>query len=369
MDWLARLKKESVKKLLPISLILIALGIAMFILSGAYRVFSLLTPKTLTELTPDTAEGAYVVDDVYFLYGEFIEEEQYKNDRPTGTITSRYYLTDFDEDTYFMGLRVYQEDLDDAEDMMDACDAYMDDELDASQVPILHVRGTIRAMDDEERGYYYDAVDNDRDMTDVMLPFYLDMGRVGGLNTPALVIVLVFVLFLVGIGAGTLIYAAAGGYQKQVRQMLQASGSFDLTAEKAAAFYDSTEPVSKVRMGKEFVCFNDGPRSVLLRPWDIAWAYQSTTTHRRGLIVTGKTHAVVLRLMDGKRYDVTMSEQEAQTLLSAMQTALPGVVLGYDKNIEQMYNRQRDFFAQRWQSCLNGEQAEPARQTAAQDGQ
>lgn len=353
MEWLDSLRKQSVKKVLLRFIIFTVIAVAVFVVSGVWAIFGTFSPKTLAELTPETAEGAYVEDDIYFLYGDFIEVERYKDNRPTGTITARYYLVDFDDETYYMGLCVHQEDLTEAEAMMDACNDYMDYATDDPPAP-LHVKGTIRAMDEEELDYYYDAVDSDPEITEAMLPVYLDMGRVRGLSGPMVALYLLITLGCLLAGAYPLIKACTGGYQKQVRKTLEASGNLEMAAERAAVFYDSTEPVSGFRLGKEFVFFQYGPKSILLRPWDIAWAYQSTTHHRRGVIPTGTTYAIVLRLMNGKSYTVSMSEDAVKALLQAMETALPGTVLGYSKDLEELYKNQRETFSARWEEKAPG---------------
>ncbi len=353
MEWLDSLKKQSIKKKLIPFVIFTAIAVAVFIVSGVWGIFQTLSPKTLAELTPETAEGAYVEDDIYFLYGDFIEVERYKDNRPTGTITARYYLVDFDDETYYMALCVHQEDLPEAEAMMDACNDYMNYVTDDPPSP-LHVKGTVRAMDEDELSYYYDAVDSDPEITEAMLPVCLDMGRVRGLSGPTVVLYLLITLACLAAGVYPLVKACTGGYQKQVRKTLEASGSLEMEAERAAVFYDGTEPVSGFRLGKEFVFFQIGPSSILLRPWDIAWAYQSTTHHRRGVIPTGTTYSVVLRLMNGKSYDVSMSEDAVKSLLQAMETALPGTVLGYSKDLERIYKNEREKFSARWEEKVPG---------------
>ena len=107
-------------------------------------------------------------------------------------------------------------------------------------------------------------------------------------------------------------------------------------------------------MNGEYVFFQEGPNSILLRPWEVAWAYQSTTQHRTNGIPSGKTYAAVLRTMDGKQYTLGMSESQVQTLLGAMETALPGTVLGYSDELAGLYRNNRAFFSQRWEEKAPG---------------
>ena len=57
------------------------------------------------------------------------------------------------------------------------------------------------------------------------------------------------------------------------------------------------------------VFFQNGAESILLRPWDVAWAYQSTTQHRTNGIPTGKTYAAacIANYLLNRRRSVVMT--------------------------------------------------------------
>lgn len=352
MEWLNRLKKESLRKVLVRIVLLLALSVALFVLFGCQNLLGTLSPKTLAELTPETLEGAYVEDDIYFLYLPYVEVEQYRNNVRTGTVGMQY-LTNFD-DTYYMGLYVHKDSLTEAREMMDACDAYMQGSLDAGQVPVLHVKGTIRLMDEDDQGYYYDLAGGDAGLEALMLPYYLDVNRVGKQTFATVAVFAAASLVCLVLAAAPLVKALTGGYQKQVRRKLAGMGDTLAAAERVERFYESTEPVCGVRMNSEYVFFQNGAHSILLRPWDVAWAYQSTTQHRTNGIPTGKTYAAVLRTMDGKTYTLGMPEADVQTLLERMQTALPGTVLGYSDELQALYRNDRAAFSARWEEKVPG---------------
>jgi len=159
-------------------------------------------------------------------------------------------------------------------------------------------------------------------------------------------------VLLLGLGIWPVIKALTGGFQKQVRAKLSESGDLEVEAEKAERFYESAPETSGVKMDRNYVFFQNGAESILLRPWDVAWAYQSTTQHRTNGIPTGKTYAAILRTMDGKQYTLGMAEAAVQTLLETMSTALPGVVLGYDDELEKLYKSDRAAFRRRWEDKM-----------------
>ena len=350
MDWLKKLKMASVKKSIPGLVLFVAAAVALLFFTKCYSVFGMIAPKTLADLTPETMNGAFVEDDIYFLYTPYVEVQTYKSGERPRT-TAMQYLTDFD-DVYYMGLYVRSGRLDEAEEMMDACADLMDGMADWEDVPILHVKGRIRAMDEDDLGYYMEIAEGDPEWEELLLPYYLEVDYINNIPIWGSIALLAVAVLLLALGIVPMIKALRGGYQKQVREKLMESGSLEAEAEKAERFYDSAPETSGVRMDRNYVFFQNGAESILLRPWDVAWAYQSTTQHRTNGIPTGKTYAAVLRTMDGKSYTLGMKEKEVQALLTAIQTALPGVVLGYDDELEKLYKSDRNAFRRRWEEKM-----------------
>ena len=350
MEWLKELKMVSVKKSIP-GLVLFALAAAaLLFFTGCYGALGTLSPKTFDQLTPENLNGAFVDDDIYFIYDYYVEEIRTQSGRPDKRV-SRQYIIDFDDEAYYMGLYTHTGPMADADEMMRACQKALDGELDPADLPVYHVRGTIRAMTEEDLGYYREYTDG-LDMDEYFLPYYLEAEYVNGFPIVFSWILLAAAVFLLGLGVWPVIKAFTGGFQKQVRAKLSESGSLEAEAERAERFYDSAPETCGVRMDRNFAFFQNGAESILLRPWDVAWAYQSTTQHRTNGIPTGKTYAAVLRTMDGKQYTLGMKETEVQTLLETMASTLPGVVLGYDKELERLYKENRNAFRQRWEEKM-----------------
>ena len=350
MEWLNRLKMTSVKKSIPALLLFVAAAVVILLVSKCYGVFGMLTPKTFDQLTPDHLNGVFVDDDIDFIYDYYVEETQTKNGRYVG-IVGRQYIIDMDDEYYYMGLYAHQGALKDANEMMEACWDAADGELAPADLPVYHVRGLIREMTEEDLSYYREYT-SDLGMDDAFLPYYLEIDYINNVPIVLSVILLLVVFLLVGLGVWRIVKALTGGFQKQVRAKLSESGDLEVEAEKAERFYESAPETSGVKMDRNYVFFQNGAESILLRPWDVAWAYQSTTQHRRNGIPTGKTYAAILRTMDGKQYTLGMAEAAVQTLLETMSTALPGVVLGYDEELARLYKNNRNAFRQRWEEKM-----------------
>lgn len=352
MNLLKKLKMTSVKKSILGTVLFVGIAVAMLVLSKCYGVFGMIAPKALADLTPETMNGAFVEDDIVFMYGSYLEIESYRDNRKVGT-TGMQYLIDLD-DTYYMGLYVRSGRLDDAEALMDFWDKAMrsDQEPNLDDLPVLHVRGMVRAMDDDDLGYYREVTEG-LDDQELFLPYYLEVDYVNNVPIWACFVLLALSAVFLWLGLFPMVKALTGGFQKQVRAKLAEGGSPERAAERVEFFYDNTTPIGGVRIGREYVFFQNGAESILLRPWDLAWAYQSTTQHRTNGIPTGKTYAAVLCAMDGKKYTLGMAEDEVKALLGAISTTLPGTILGYDKSLEKLYKENRDAFRQHWNEYIS----------------
>ncbi len=352
MEWLKQLRMDSLRKAAFRVILFCALAVGIFVYFQCWTLLGVLSPKSLADLTPETMEGIYVEDDIYLFYTPYLEE-LYGENRYNAETTGIQYLVDFDQER-FMGLSVHKDRLSEAEAMMTACESYFDGALSSEDLPAMHVKGSIKAMDDEERGYYMELADGDIELEAAMLPYYLDVGRVSGRPVLAQLCLLIGSLAFLIAGLFPLVKALTGGYQKQVKAKLSAAGDFESAAERAALFYERTEPVSGVRLGSEYVYFMNGANSVLLRPWDIVWAYQSTTQHRTNGIPSGKTYAAILRTADGRQYELGMKEAGVQRLLEAVSASLPGVIIGYTDDLERIYKQNRSSFSSRWEEKIPG---------------
>ncbi|MCI8524659.1 MAG: hypothetical protein HFF17_01795 [Oscillospiraceae bacterium] len=366
MELMNQLRKASVRSVRVQTILLIILAVAVFLLFQCQNVFLTLAPKTLAELTPETLDGAYISDDIYFIYTQYVEEEQYRNNRPTGTITGGQFLIDLNETDYIAMFIHGGSNVDDAVQMMDDCYAYYTGEI--STQPEMHISGMIRPMDSEEEYYYYQLIPDlivDTDMTaeearEIMPAYIIDVGRLGGGGiisaTPTWAVWAAFAasIALLLWAIIPLIRAMSGAYQKPLQKKLDSMGEGSAMLARLDQFYNGTAPIGGVRLGNEFVFFQQGAKPVLLRPWEVAWAYQKTTEHRRNGVKTGTTYAVIFKTMDGKQFEISSSEQGVQQLLAAIHETLPGTVLGYTKEVEALYKKDRSEFRKRWEEAVPG---------------
>lgn len=344
MMWLKQLKLVSLRARAPWIGVCLALAIGIFWGGGCGSLVLCLTPKALSELTEESLEGAYVSDAIPYLHVLYAREEAYRHGEPTGEVLGLCYAIDFGEGRY-MGLCVHGGDLSRAERVMSACQVYRYGELSREKIPVLPVSGTVKAMEGEELDCFMALAGENDTLAAAMLPYYIDVGRIGPRTVTAQVLVALTALAFLTLALFPVVRALSGAYQRQVVAVLSQSWSRSIAAERAGQFYDRTQPVCGVRMGPEHVFFQQGPKSILLRPWDVVWAYQDDLPrpfHRQ-------VHAVLLRTADGGQYALPMDSERAGQLLEAMSQALPGTTIGYTDETERLYREDRGALSARWE--------------------
>lgn len=353
MNTLKKLRAKSIRSLIPLILILLAVAVGLFIGFDLHMALKALAPKQLSSLNADTIDGAYVETDIYFNYGYYSWTEERSSNSPVGKTVEREYVIDFPGSGIqeYIGLLIHQNRLSDIKTLDSDLEALFQGEIDESEIPPVHIKGTILPLTGESLEYYEEYMGPSIDLAHL---YYINDDRIG--DSPVIAFWLAFAGFIFAIALIILFLVRGfdGYYQREIKGKLLAIGDESAMLEKFDSFYDTASEISGVRISNDFVLFNVGSKSILLRPWELVWAYQSTTQHRTNGIPTGKTYATIIRTMDGQLYTLSMSESKVQALLEGMNQLLPGTVLGYSDEIQSLYINQRDVFAKRWEEARPG---------------
>lgn len=94
--------------------------------------------------------------------------------------------------------------------------------------------------------------------------------------------------------------------------------------------------------------------ATLIHANDILWAYKKVTKHSVNFIPTGKTYATMI-LADKDTIEVALSDEETLTLLTEIANRFPWVVLGYSKEIQQLWDKDRHTFVAAIQKRIKGQ--------------
>ena len=363
MELMKTLKNKSIRKMLLPVCLLLALGIFFFAISNVWLLVQ--TPKDLWEVPRDELEGKYVTVELPGIYLSYAYTEEYKNDRPTGRITSREYLIDANSEDY-CGLLLDSEDLmNKGEALLEECDAYWNYETDEI-TKTFTVTGVMKKMPEDSLDFYHEAVDYDRLSSgeqEVFLPLYL-VARDGGDTASSVV----FALIAAGLFAAAVILmvkAASGKNQKQIMDKAKelSPASPDYVLSQVDQLYNNAPAVSGLRMNGSLILLEQGAKQFLYGAKDLCWAYQNVVQHKTNGINTGKSYQLILRMTDGTMKQVTMKEAQVQEQLQKIFALYPACVVGYSKELEAAYKNDRASFA-----GLAASQRAPRQEPAAQTG-
>jgi hypothetical protein len=79
---------------------------------------------------------------------------------------------------------------------------------------------------------------------------------------------------------------------------------------------------------------------------DVVWAYPKVTKHYHSGIPTGKTYSAILRDSQGQTVEVSGKKDSVPKLLESVQRRMPWVLMGYDKQLEALWLKEKQRFLQ-----------------------
>lgn len=359
MGFLAKLRKESIKKALKFSVVYIVMAFFFVVYSDAGAIFKFCNPKTLAELTPETMEGAYVKDSIDYIHTVYAKTPVYKNDNPEGIADDLHYLIDMGEE-YYMSLTVLSSGQAEANALEEAsCQNYLG-ELDETQLPTMEVSGFIEKMDAELTEFYYEIADGNAETEAVMFPYSLKMGYLDYFKKRVSWAGAIGALLLIIVTIGMLLRAITGGGQRKLEAKIAAMGDETTILEQLKSFYDDAASLGDVHISQDFVLFEYMRNSILLRPWDIAWVYalkDSRSTSGKARTIKGQSRrmcTVSFYTLDGERYRIGIMHFNPGIFEKIVRENIPGATFGYSKKIKKRYRNNRQWFVDRWEKVRPG---------------
>ena len=154
------------------------------------------------------------------------------------------------------------------------------------------------------------------------------------------VIALVFIL----IGIILILKAVITGGSSKIRKKMATMNQADL--EHLEYDFQSSYQVNKnFKIGKEFTYIMSGMSGDIVINREIIWAYLNTIEHRRNGIRTGTTYNIILTDINKKTYTISVAnEATAHEVLNKYAEISNRIVLGYDKNLKSLINRDFNAF-------------------------
>lgn len=350
MKLLQRLRRRILLARLPGILFTLLLGLALVAVVAPVLWRLAWGPKDLYAMTADELYGSYAaanIDTIWDWYADTV------GTGPSGTetVTAREYLVPLADGKTFIGVVVPARLIPDGDRVMEATSLWRSDPdnyfWDGSS---LTVRGSIRPMDEDTKLLYYNYLKEYYGVTgddlENFLPLVLVHGQVDGLNGPEIV--------LLGLAAILFLFLSAVQVSRALRAMLELQVGLYCEScpypEEAAAEVDclcqDQIPIGKLRVSRDWLVYEDGPRSWVLRTQDAAWVYIARAARgNAGLRVLVYSRNEPLRM---HRHEIRVdSLLQARQVIDWLQPVLLEAVFGYSRTRAQAYHNYPARFGRR----------------------
>lgn len=371
---LEKLKKKSIRKMIPLVVILVVIGLALIGIEFSNFKSLLKGHVTFETLEPDEINEDLIVDasiDVNF--GAYMEEYEENTKTHVTRTTDLYYVIwtgdENSEDFKYMGIKVPVADEEEMEAMAEATyNGFYSDPISYS--------GAINKMSSEEyqyfKEYFMESGWTEEEVEEYSLPYYISVGALigGAASTVYVILAIGAILILAGILA--LIYAMTGGGLKGFRKQMEEAGLSETDTEyeyeSARLFYKRND----FRIGRRLTFYMAGNKPQLIVNDQIIWAYQQNTTHRTNGIKTGTSYQILIYQQNSSRItriDIP-NENTGKEVLQYINETMQKAVVGYSDELMKLYSKNyQDFLKLRYYREQQPAEADmqPAEET--QDGQ
>lgn len=342
------LKKRSIKKALPGSLLAIIAGVIILVFSAGNLFAILKGPQNYDEMTTedilDIKSKVVVEATIDLNYGNFMEK--YEKNTQTGATrtTDLYYIIlNFDSVDYrYMALRMPPEYRALMNKMEDAT-------YEQTQCDPITVTGALRKMNSKEfeyfKDYFFESDFTEAEFDELTVPYIIDEGALVGGAKAGVWVVVGFAAILILIGVIVLVVAGVGGSLKKFRKDVEAAGLSESQVESDFASAKAFGKGGSLRVGRlgTYIMTTNIPRFVPNN--QIVWAYQITTTHRTNGIKTGTSYSLNIFTHDRKSQSVGMPNEETSiAVLEYIGAQFPWVILGYSEDLKKTFQKDYETF-------------------------
>lgn len=344
------LQKISFKHSLLFSAILLIAGAVLCVFHAQNAFYSIVGYADYATLSPDEIKSQLVDIELWENYGCFMESGTKNTSTQRVTISNYYYIIytgawdDVDTPYKYMAIKV-------PASYKNRLDKMTENTYSGMITSPITFSGKIKKLDSKETQYFnefwYDVDFNSQDIQEMTIPYYIDVTE-WKIGQRLLYIALFFGgLAMILWTILRTVKAARGGYLKKIRQDIASIGCTEYTVESD---FNTAAPIAgnkSIKMGRLFTyydIYSTVPRAI--PNTKIAWAYQSTTTHRTNGVKTGTTYAVTI-FTDSAKAATNLNVANAavaQLILGRLAAVCPWIIVGYSDELSKLFNKERARF-------------------------
>ena len=326
----------------------VALIILLVLFSSSF-INLILGPADLYSLSLDELEGAYVEADVGVIIDVFAEyTEKEKSGRET-TIKEYYVVPVGDAEFFGMGFK--QNELRTAQKISAETFEYIIGERSELKSTV-HVKGTIKKMNDELSQYYYEwflesgfiEYSSLEEIEQYALALVLEPSDIGlfedsivylALAACAILLICILIFVLQGV---------TGSGLSRVKKFIRENEGTD-SLETIEADYHNAAAIEKVRIGTHYTFYYKGINANIIRNYDVIWAYLKRITHRTNGIKTHVTKLLILQTRSKIIHNIEMRTEEGiGVALNLYSQNNPHIILGYSEDLNKCFRKDFNAF-------------------------
>ena len=347
-ELLKQLKKESIKNVLPVTIILTIVTVVLFMINFAAvpQLFSMFSGGTNLDDIPQTQLFDTIASsEISVVYDCFAEYED-----SDGKIYD-YYIIPYGEDwENYMAVRVKESKAAELDSICDDTWEYLMGN-DVSLDRTVSVKGNVRPMDYDESRYFkewFEGMEFSEDEIDEYAVDYVlvDDRFADDISPLRLYLMCGIGILIFFIGIWVLIKACLGIYLKNIKKDFAqlgayAEGQIVSDYENACAFGNG------IRVGRIFTynTASTSPRAYLNN--NIAWLYQHRTKHYTNGLYTGSNYSIVFYPVNGdgktaESFDI--KKKNKKKILEYYANSFPHIVVGFSEELRDLYHRDRNTF-------------------------
>ena len=348
------LKKKAVKSSLALTVVFLLVGAVMTGLMASNMFYVVTGYVDFEQLEPAEIKNQLVTYDMKYNYGSFMTESEYNKNTSRTTLKYVYYMIatgdDYAEDYRFMAIKApasYEKRMD---KMAQNTNNWLTSEA-------IHVTGKIQKLDDEEYGYFVEALEDagwtQAEIEEEVIPYYINWHENPSSAKAGFIFMFALGAFFLVWAIIRIVKACTGGYLKKLKKDIANAG---YTEASIVSDYAGAAVINKkctIRVGRLMTYFILGADARALPNNKMVWAYMNTVTHRTNGIKTGTTYSVQIEMEGKGSFSIGVDKQEtAVAVLTKMSEMFPWVVVGYSDELKALYNKNRaEFMNLRYNTC------------------
>ncbi len=343
------LQKFARKKIIARVILSVVALIILLIFFGSSFLKLVQGPTDLDSLSLDELPGAYIETDAYVLIDSFAEYTETDKSGSEST-TDLYYIIPVGEVEY-MGMGVKPKDFNEASQICDETYEYMMDERD-ELTSFIHIKGTIKEMDEELAGFYYDWFEETgyidyssrEELEQYAIAYVIEPETIGVFEGSIVYLVLAVCAVLILCIIINIVMGSTGACLSQIKKFIANNESTD-SLEAIEDDYRNATVVETVRVGKNYTFYFKGIKAIVVKNSDIIWAYLKRVTHRTNGIKTHVTRSLMLNTSNKSLHTIDMrSEDAVGEVIEQYSINNPHIILGYSEELEKCYKKDINSF-------------------------